>query len=74
VIGLLEHLQRLSLVHVLSLLVRLMKSSLLFLLLLSSLGGEGLEPWSDKRSRLTLLLLLLSLLLSELVRLDLSLE
>ena len=56
----------------LSLLVGLVESGLLLLLLLETLGGESLESRSAKWSRLTLLLQL-SLLLGDLVGLDLSL-
>lgn len=73
-VGLLEDLHCLSLVHVLSLFMRLMKPGLLFLLLLDPLCGECLESRSDERGRLALLMLLLSLLLSDLVGLDLSLK
>ena len=73
-VGLLEDLHCLSLVHVLSLFMRLMKPGLLFLLLLDPLCGECLEPRSNERGRLALLMLLLSLLLSDLVGLDLGLK
>ena len=53
--------------------MRLMKPGLLFLLLLDPLCGECLESRSDE-GRLALLMLLLSLLLSDLVGLDLSLK
>jgi hypothetical protein len=73
-VGLLQDLHRLGLVQLLSLLMSNVKSSLLFLLLLDPLGGKSLEPGCDERSRLALLLLLLSLLLGKLVGLNLSLE
>lgn len=71
--SLLKYLQCLGLIHVLCLLVSLMKSGLLFLLLLDPLSGESLESRSAKRGGLALLLLL-SLLLSNLIGLDLSLQ
>jgi len=53
--------------------VGLVKPGLLLLLLLDSLSGQGLESRCTKRGRLALLLLL-SLLLGDLVGLDLSLQ
>jgi len=69
----LENLKGLSLILVLSLLVGQVKSGLLFLLLLETLSGESLESRRTEWGRLTLLLLL-SLLLGDLVGLDLSLQ
>lgn len=69
----LKNLKCLGLVLVLSLLVGLVESSLLFLLLLETLSGESLEPRRTEWGGLTLLLLL-SLLLGDLVGLDLSLQ
>lgn len=69
----LKHLKRLSLILVLSLFVGLVETSLLFLLLLETLSGESLESRRTEWRGLTLLLLL-SLLLGDLVGLDLSLQ